>query len=359
MPDTCQIQPSCFQANIKQKKPYSAITVQVDNLTSDRYQVEDLSGIPVLIEVIELQATGPTEVARALRKKLKYGSVHAQLRALVLLNGLVENAGPKIQKQLFDEPLLERLRACGQSDLYDKRVKAKCALYCAAWRHTFKDTDGMRDVANLYKMLPRRKKDVTIENSKILKEQNERDPFEDDVDDDTSPSTLQKPEAGGSQTSPPVAGSSKHHKSKGSIIGSSFFGSSQTVPSKDKGSKSKKGVRVFDEAKEKETMKRKIADSHLESAAMMDILRRTNRSEQRISENAEAKAQLEKVKRLRQYMRRYITGVEKDDFLGPLLAAHDALMNAVVTFEQLDRSIDADSDSDDELAEQQHAYRSM
>lgn len=29
-----------------------------------------------------------------------------------------------------------------------------------------------------------------------------------------------------------------------------------------------------------------------------------------------------------------------------------------MTFEQLDRSIDADSDSDDELAEQQHIYRS-
>lgn len=29
-----------------------------------------------------------------------------------------------------------------------------------------------------------------------------------------------------------------------------------------------------------------------------------------------------------------------------------------MTFEQLDRSIDADSDSDDELAEQAHMYRS-
>jgi hypothetical protein len=29
-----------------------------------------------------------------------------------------------------------------------------------------------------------------------------------------------------------------------------------------------------------------------------------------------------------------------------------------MTFEQLDRSIDADSDSDDELAEQQHLYKS-
>lgn len=30
-----------------------------------------------------------------------------------------------------------------------------------------------------------------------------------------------------------------------------------------------------------------------------------------------------------------------------------------MTYEQLDRSIDADSDSEDELAEQAHLYRSM
>jgi LAS seventeen-binding protein 5 len=31
---------------------------------------------------------------------------------------------------------------------------------------------------------------------------------------------------------------------------------------------------------------------------------------------------------------------------------------ALMTYEQLDRSIDADSDSEDELAEQAHLYRS-
>lgn len=30
-----------------------------------------------------------------------------------------------------------------------------------------------------------------------------------------------------------------------------------------------------------------------------------------------------------------------------------------MTFEQLDRSIDADSDSDDDMAEQAHLYKSM
>jgi LAS seventeen-binding protein 5 len=53
-----------------QKKPYSAITVQVERLTSEQYEESDVSGIPDLIEVIQIQSSGPTEAARALRKKL-------------------------------------------------------------------------------------------------------------------------------------------------------------------------------------------------------------------------------------------------------------------------------------------------
>ena len=51
--------------------------------------------------------------------------------------------------------------------------------------------------------------------------------------------------------------------------------------------------------------------------------------------------------------------VESEQWLGSLLHANDELVQALMTFEQLDRSIDADSDSDDELAEQAHMYRSM
>ena len=50
--------------------------------------------------------------------------------------------------------------------------------------------------------------------------------------------------------------------------------------------------------------------------------------------------------------------VEDEQWLGSLLKANDDLVNSLMTFEQLDRSIDADSDSDDEIAEQAHAYRS-
>jgi hypothetical protein len=50
--------------------------------------------------------------------------------------------------------------------------------------------------------------------------------------------------------------------------------------------------------------------------------------------------------------------VEHEQYLGSLLNANDALVHALMSFEQMDRSIDADSDSDDELAEQAHMYRS-
>ena len=45
-------------------------------------------------------------------------------------------------------------------------------------------------------------------------------------------------------------------------------------------------------------------------------------------------------------------------WVGPLLEANDKLVDALLTFENLDKSIDADSDSDDEIAAQAHLYKS-
>lgn len=52
------------------QKPYSAVTVQIEVLTSEQYEVEDSSGIVDLIDVVRIQASGPAEASRALRKKL-------------------------------------------------------------------------------------------------------------------------------------------------------------------------------------------------------------------------------------------------------------------------------------------------
>lgn len=129
------------------------MTVAIDRLTSETYEEEDLSGIPELVEVIKLQASGPAEAARAIRKKLKYGNVHRQIRALVLLDGLIQNAGPRFQRTFVDEPLLERLRVCGTSDLSDPDVKKKCLELFRSWAAEYKNTPGLERVAALYKVL--------------------------------------------------------------------------------------------------------------------------------------------------------------------------------------------------------------
>lgn len=130
------------------KKPYSAVTTSIENLTSEAYEEDDLSGIIELIEVIKLQATGPTEAARAIRKKLKYGNVHRQLRALTLLDGLISNAGPRFQRTFVDEPLLERLRVCGTSNLSDPAVKKKCRELFISWSQ-YSKTPGLERIARL------------------------------------------------------------------------------------------------------------------------------------------------------------------------------------------------------------------
>jgi len=56
--------------SFKQDKPYTAVTVQIERLCKEEFDVEDLSGIVDLIEVVKLQGSGPTEAARAIRKKL-------------------------------------------------------------------------------------------------------------------------------------------------------------------------------------------------------------------------------------------------------------------------------------------------
>jgi hypothetical protein len=138
--------------SIRQKKPYSAVTVAVEQLTSEQFEEDDLSGIPDLVEAIKLQATGPAEAARAIRKKLKYGNVHRQLRALTLLDGLIQNAGSRFQRTFADEMLLERLRVCGTADLSDPLVRDKCKVLFRQWAAEYKNVRGLEQIAGLYKV---------------------------------------------------------------------------------------------------------------------------------------------------------------------------------------------------------------
>lgn len=93
------------------EKPHSSITDWIEVLSSDRYEEGSLDGIPELVDSVNLQGgQGTTEAARAIRKKLKYGNVHRQIRALVILHALTENAGSGFKLNWANAQLMERLR---------------------------------------------------------------------------------------------------------------------------------------------------------------------------------------------------------------------------------------------------------
>lgn len=335
------------------KKPYSAVTVAIENLTSENYEEDDVGGIPDLVEAIKLQATGPTEAARAIRKKLKYGNVHRQIRALVILDGLIQNAGGRFQRTVADEMLLERLRVCGTSDLSDPLVRDKCKELFRQWAVEYKNFRGLEQIAGLYKQLPRRKQVVTQDQSKVLRETAEN-PFEDGEEEVPPPPTqprhnsVASSAAQSSRSSPPP-----------SFFSSMTSSSTDTKKSKKDKDKKKKKNKPFNLEAEKETMKNCIAESSVASTNLLNALRLINREHEQISENKNAVHHFEFCKLLRRKILRYIQLVESEQWLGALLHANDELVTALMTFEQLDRSIDADSDSDDELAQQQHLYKTM
>ena len=77
-------------ATLEGEKAHSSITDWVEILTSERYTEDSLDGVTELMESIRLQGyEGVTESSRAIRKKLKYGNVHRQIRALTVRRPVV------------------------------------------------------------------------------------------------------------------------------------------------------------------------------------------------------------------------------------------------------------------------------
>jgi hypothetical protein len=106
--------------------------------------------IPELVEAINIQSSGPTEASRQIRKKLKYGSVHGQKRAISMLSALVENCGPRFQTTFADAQLIERIKLMSQDPLVDASVRRKLMRMLLSWHHQFRNEPSMRIVANLY-----------------------------------------------------------------------------------------------------------------------------------------------------------------------------------------------------------------
>ncbi|BCS04809.1 LSB5 family protein [Aspergillus luchuensis] len=313
-------------------KPYSAVTVQIEVLTSEQYEVEDSSGIVDLIEAIRIQASGPTEASRALRKKLKYGNLHRQLRALTILDFLIQNTGDRFLREFADEPLLERLRIAATDPVSDPLVKEKCKQLFGQWAASYKNTPGMERVTGLYRQLPKRKQPATQAKAKVLRDAGQSD-------EPTMGHTVSVSAGNGPATV--LSGPKhKHTSSKSSL--SSFR----------KEKKEKKTLsRSFNLEKEKPEMLQTLASASVASTNLLNALKLVNRETHRVSEDAEVLNRFETCKTLRRQILRYIQHVESEEFLGSLIHANEELVTSLMAFEVLDKSVDYDSDSDQDVLE--------
>lgn len=133
-------------------KPYTAVTSTIEQLCTREYEEDDVADMVELMEIIQLRPDGPTEAARALRKKLKYGGKHAQLRALVILDTLVEN-GERLSMLFNDTQLLDRLKivVSGAEGLHpmDPSVQKKATAYAKSWSR-YKGRRGYEGISSLY-----------------------------------------------------------------------------------------------------------------------------------------------------------------------------------------------------------------
>jgi LAS seventeen-binding protein 5 len=337
----------------KQKKPYSAISVHVERLTVESYDEDDFSGIPDLIEVVRLQVSGPTEAARAIRKKLKYGDVHRQLRALTILDGLLQNGGNRLQRTILaDGPLLERLRIAAVDPVSDQEVQKKCKELFGQWMASSKEQPGLEGAKSLYNQLPKKSKPNTQqrrEQSKVLRE-TEEDARQGNIfgDDDDEPQTSTSPPSRRGSTSPSVL---RKPSNPVTLSTASTFGTNKKVK-KDKKNKQKL---PFNLNTERPKILNCIAASSVASTNLTNALKLVNRETHQVSADPEVLKRFETCKHLRRQILRYIQVIESDEFLGGLIHANEELIGALMAFEVLDKSVDDDSDS--ELEEAQHLSR--
>ncbi|KAF2200297.1 hypothetical protein GQ43DRAFT_449633 [Delitschia confertaspora ATCC 74209] len=317
------------------RKPYSAVTVQIDRLTSEQYEESDLGGLVDLIEVIRIQDSGPTEAARAIRKKLKYGNAHRQLRALVILDGLIQNAGSRFQKGFVDEPLLERLRLLARDEMVDAEVRAKCNTLFRQWAFAYKGTPGLERIAALYKQLPQTRRPQPHQ-SRVVRE-TEAEAARENEHVPASPTSRRR-------SSPPQQSTMPSSSTSRPITLGAAPAPSSSLFRKDKKNKGK----PFNLEREKPQLLETIASATVASTNLLNALQLINREQQRVSENAEVMSRFEACKVLRRQILRYIQLVESDQYIGSLLSANDELVKALMAFEIMDKSIDDDSDSEHE-----------
>lgn len=253
---------------------------------------------------------------------------------------MISNAGRTFQRSFADEPLLERLRIAATSPATDPDVKKRLKELFAQWAVAYKDVQGLQSITILYKQFPQRKKPARPTPAAAASNSS------------ASNTALQSPSSPASSRAPPSlnhAGSSALSKSMPTTKSSTttVTGSSSSSWSRSH-KKSKSKVAAFNLEKEKPQINQALANSSVAATNLTNALKHVNREKERPSEKPEIVKQYEQCQHLRKIVQRYIELIESEQWLGSLIHTHEELSLALERYEIYDKSIEEDSDSEDE-----------
>lgn len=265
----------------------------------------------------------------------KYGTVHRQLRALTILDFLIQNAGERFLRGFADEPLLERLRIAATDPVSDPDVREKCKQLFGGWAAAYKNTRGMEGITALYKQLPKRKLPAQQAQAKVLREASHPDE-----------STIPQPATPGAVGGPSDAVPSPKGAKRSSTSG--ILGSSSSSKKKKDSKRNSQQQTPFNLEKERPEILQVIASSSVASTGLLNALKLVNRETHRVGDDPDVMTQFERCKQLRRQILRYIQYIETGDLLGSLIHANEEVVTGLMAFEVLDRSVDYDSDSEAE-----------
>jgi hypothetical protein len=288
--------------------------------------------------------------------------VHRQIRALVLLDALIQNAGTRFQKAFADEPLLERLRILARDDMVDAEVRQKVNVLFRQWAVAYKGTPGLERIAALHKELPRTKRPQP-QQSRIVQQQDAEAARErEEHSPPPSPPHSRRPEphhvpSSSSSRTNPLGGAIR--SSNPVSLGGGTSQPSSSIFKRDKKDKKKTAGKTFNLEKEKGQLLETMASANVASTNLLNGLQLINREQQRVSENPEVMRRFEACKQLRRQILRYIHLVESEQYIGGLLNANDELVKGLMAFEIMDKSIDDDSDSDNEMSSAESGMAGM
>ncbi|CCO34638.1 Protein lsb5 [Rhizoctonia solani AG-1 IB] len=301
------------------EKPHSSITDWIEILSKEQYKEDDYDGA--------------AEASRAIRKKLKYGNVHRQLRALTMLKALVENCGPKFQSTFANDQLVDRIKLMSQDPMTDEHVKRKLMSVLASWHRQFKEDPKMHTVSNLYlqcgggkKATPAQTTTSPRPHAETLYEQHQRRAEEE-----------ARARAERKAKEREAKEEEKRKLKEEKLAAKERERKARTQPAR----------KPFVYETEKPKILQTIAEASQASTNLLNAVKRVNREQESVTTNADVQECLATAKAVRKQLIRYIQlAIQKEEIIGTLLDTNERIIAAIQLYDRMSKSPDHDSDEE-------------